>query len=274
MKKVLFALALLGTLTASAQIKDDKNVFNHLSVGAGVGTNGISVEVGTTVLPFITMRGGVDIMPKFSYATTLDVDKPSDWSSLAPIVKKAYLPNEDMSSNVEKVDLEGSMNSVSGKLLFDIYTGKNSMFHFTVGAFFGGKKIVDLKARGNILAALESYNQDVENGIPGVGTEKFTSEGYEIGVNKGRSRFVAETAPVKPYIGFGVGRTVPRKRVGCKFEMGALIWGKPKIKDYYKGNYVHKNDFEQGSDMADVFKVTDKISVYPVLKCTVFGRIF
>lgn len=259
----------MATLMASAQIRDDKNIFNHLSVGAGIGTNGISVEVGTTVLPFITVRTGLDIMPRISYSDKLNIDKPSDWNNLAPIVKKAYLPSDNW-----KVDLEGSMKSVSGKLLFDIYTGKNSIFHFTVGAFFGGKELVNVKARGEALAALETYNRDVENRIPGVGTEKFLAEGYELGVDKGRANIVAETKGFKPYLGFGVGRTVPRKRVGCKFEMGAMFWGKPTLKDVYKDTKITKDDFNDKSDVRDAFDIIDKLSVYPTLKVSIFGRIF
>lgn len=259
----------MATLMASAQIRDDKNFFNHLSVGAGVGTNGISVEVGTTVLPFIAVRAGVDIMPKFAYSDKLSIDQPSDWNSLAPIVKNAYLP-----SNNWDVELEGSMKSVSGKLLFDIYTGKNSLFHFTVGAFFGGKELINVKARGEALAALETYNRDVENGIPGVGTEKFMAEGYELGVNQGRANIAVETKGFKPYLGFGVGRTVPRKRIGCKFEMGAMFWGSPKLKDVYKGEYITKESFKDGSDVRDAFDIIDKVSVYPTLKLSIFGRIF
>lgn len=272
MKKILFIAATLATLNSNAQISGDSNLFNHLSVGAGVGTTGIGIEVGTTVLPFITLRAGVDVMPKVSYSSTIDVDKPSDWYTLAPIVRKAYLPNES-SSSTEEVDIEGSMKNVNGKLLLDIYTGKNSKFHFTVGAYFGNKELINVKGRGNVLTALETYNKDVEDGIPGVGTEKFLADGYELGVDKGRTRFVAETSPVKPYVGFGIGRSVPRKRVGCKFEMGALFWGKPKIKDYYKNEYITKDNFDDG-DTRDVFDIIDKISIYPSLKLTIFGRIF
>lgn len=274
MKKILFIVAAFASLAASAQIKEDKNVFNHLSVGAGVGTTGINIEVGTTVLPFITMRAGLDITPKFSYGTDIEVDKPDDWFNLAPIVRKAYLPNEDPNSSVEKVDLEGSLKMVNGKLLFDIYTEKNSLFHFTVGAYFGNKKQISMKARGDILAALESYNQDVDNGIPGVGTEKFLVEGYELGVNKGRARFDVTTSGFKPYLGFGVGRSVPRKRVGCKFEMGAMLWGKPKLYDYYKGEYLNKETPGLSADFQDGIDIGEKVKAYPVLKFTIMGRIF
>lgn len=269
MKKILLAIALICGLTAQAQIKDDKNCFNHLSVGLGVGTTGIGFEVGTTVCPFITMRTGVDFMPGVSYTTSMDFDRPEGWYDIPQVVRRTYLPTDDITT-----DFKVSSSFVSGKLLFDIYTGKNSMFHFTVGAYFGSRAFATAQARGEVIYGVGLFNQHIDEHVAGIGTEKILLEGYELGVDKGRAKASARVNGFRPYVGIGVGRTTPRKRVGVKFELGAQFWGKPKAHDHVRGEDVTKDYPGISSDLADGLNIAGKIIAYPTLKVSVFGRIF
>lgn len=268
MKKIFLAIALICGLNAQAQIKDDKNVFNHLSVGVGVGTTGIGVEVGTTVCPFITMRTGVDFIPGATYNTSIDFDRPSGWYDIPVAIRRSYLPTDDITT-----DIKASSSMVNGKLLFDIYTGKNSMFHFTVGAYFGSSNFANVKARGEIIYGVGEFNKDIDNGIPGIGTEKILLEGYELGVDQGRAKASIKTNGFKPYIGFGVGRTTPRKRVGVKFDMGVQFWGSPTLHDDIRNVDIKKDFPGISSDFSDGLDIASKVRVYPTLKVTVFGRI-
>lgn len=269
MKKIFLAIALLCGLNAQAQIALDKNNFNHLSIGVGAGTTGIGVELGTTVCPVITMRAGVDFMPGISYTSSMEFDLPSGWYDIIPSMRHQYLPNDNT-----ETDFQAKSTMVNGKLLFDIYTGKNSMFHFTVGAYFGGNSFANVKARGEIINGIGEFNNDIDNGVPGIGNEKILLEGYELGIDKGRASLSAKTNSLKPYIGFGVGRTTPRKRVGVKFEMGAMFWGKPCVHDNISNIDVKKDYPGISEDLHDGLEIAEKISVYPTLKLTIFGRLF
>ena len=61
----------------------------------------------------------------------------------------------------------------------------------------------------------------------------------------------------RPYVGLGFGRAVPKKRLGVMFELGVQFHGKP---DVYPD---------------DTFsKIMDKLTVYPVMKIRLCGRIF
>lgn len=270
MKKILLVIALICGLTAQAQIKDDKNFFNHLSVGLGVGTTGIGFEVGTTICPIVAMRAGVDFIPGAGYKTTQEIDLPSEWDDLPEIVHRTYLPTGDR--NAEFV---GNSTFVNGKLLFDIFPTKNSMFHFTVGAYFGSRAFATVKARGEVLYGLGLFNQHIEEGVDGIGNDKILLDGYELGVDKGRAKASVNVNAFRPYVGIGFGRTTPRKRVGVKFDMGVQFWGKPKMHDDVRGVDVTKANFpEIVGDLESGLDIAKKICVYPTLKVSVFGRIF
>lgn len=270
MKKIFLAMAFICGLSAQAQIANDKNVFNHLSVGVGVGTTGVGIEVGTTVCPVITLRAGVDFMPGLSYNTSLEFDPPSGWYDIPEAIRRRYLPTDDM-----ETDIKVQPNMVNGKILADIYLGRNSMFHFTVGAYFGRKSFIQVKAKGEVVYGIGEFNRDIDKGnIPGIGTEKILLEGYELGIDQGRAKASINTKSFKPYVGIGIGRTTPRKRVGVKFEMGAQFWGKPTLHDDMKGKDIDKDYPGISSDMYDVIDIAGKVCVYPTIKLTLFGRIF
>ena len=74
----------------------------------------------------------------------------------------------------------------------------------------------------------------------------------------------------RPYVGLGVGRLVPKSRVGFRFEAGCQFMGKLKV--YQDNQEVKINELNDTDD--DISKIIDKVKVYPVLKLTITGRIF
>ena len=73
----------------------------------------------------------------------------------------------------------------------------------------------------------------------------------------------------RPYAGLGFGRLIPKKRVGFRFELGCQFMGKMKV--YQNDTEVNINEMSKGKD--DLSKIIDKLTVYPVLKFTLTGRI-
>lgn len=282
-KKVLMvtALALTTTVTAQAQLKNDKNVFNHLSVGVSVGTPGVGFEVGTTICPVLTLRAGMDFMPNFTVNSTFNVDRPEVLKNVSgELLATRYINIPDYGVDI---DVKGTPNKTQGKAFLDIYPGRNSVFHFTVGATFGSSTLASVKATDKAIAAVELYNKDVQNGYL-VAEPNYPNgfdielEGYKVGHSKGRVRIDAQVQSVRPYFGIGFGRTVPRKRVGAKFELGAEYIGKIKLVDVYAndgaGYTITQDTPGISDDFKDVLKYIDKVPVYPTLKLTIFGRIF
>ena len=87
--------------------------------------------------------------------------------------------------------------------------------------------------------------------------------------DKGNISAEIKTASFKPYIGLGIGRAVPKKRIGFMFEAGVQFWGSPKL--YCNGDRLTEDDFN-GED-GGLMKTLSKITVYPVINFRLCGRI-
>ena len=186
---VLMAAAFTAVSTY-AQEEEDKNIFNHLSVGVTAGTPGI---------------GGDVAMPICNY-----VDVPN--------VADAYIP--------DLVDVEAKIGFANGKLLFDIYPFKKSAFHITAGAYFGGGSIIKAyNKEDGLLKDVADYNRRNPDDLIGyvLGDYLLTPDA------NGNVNAEIKTSGFRPYIGIGNGRAVPKKRIGFMFEVGVMFWGTPKI---------------------------------------------
>ncbi len=112
-----------------------------------------------------------------------------------------------------------------------------------------------------------NYNQTVpeENQI-GVELSDYLLKPDE----KGNVESSIQVNGIKPYLGVGFGRAVPRKnRVGFMVELGCQFWGTPKV--YNSDHQVKSEDLDGDDD--GIAKVLSKIKVYPVISFRLCGRI-
>ena len=122
-------------------------------------------------------------------------------------------------------DLEqGKLNFVNANLLVDYHPMENSMFHITTGVLIGSHKAV----------------------IEGNGFDPFSISDYVIitdpvGYFKGTVKF---GGVVKPYLGIGVGPTIPNKPVDVKIELGVVYQGKVKVKSDYLNPSMKPSDVD------------------------------
>lgn len=76
---------------------------------------------------------------------------------------------------------------------------------------------------------------------------------------------------VRPYLGLGFGRLVPKNRIGCRLELGCQFMGKLKV--YQNGNEIDINKALEDAGEDDLSKFVKDLKVYPVLKFSLTGRI-
>ena len=286
MRKLLTAcLMFAGLQMASAQ--EATWVPKNLGVGVGVGTTGIVIDASTTIHNYFGVRFGVDIMPKFkaSGKLNLGIDANKSIQNLKSEYS-SFLGNIDVPN---KVEVEGKFNNTTWHFLIDVYPfGAKSSFHATVGAYFGPKKVINLynKQQG-LLAPVNQWNNAVIDNNLGVENMAGVELGdYFITPNPDANGDVAgriEVAGFRPYLGLGFGRAVPKKRIGCQFDMGVQFWGRPDViaPMYNKSAYPSKSGYTEGKlDKASVsgddggfIKTLSKITVYPVLNFRLVGRI-
>ena len=248
MKKTVFtilaALALLMPGTAAAQ-----DLFNHLAVNAPVATTGVGVELSTPITKFITMRAGVTCMPGFSFNAEVD--------------GQYYVNGE---SNNFTVDLDANLKRTQGSVIFNVYPLAKakvcSSFFLAAGLYFGGDKLVKIKGHSDEIA--EKINQF--NGNPYIELGDYKLPVDENGNVKGGLK----VQKVRPYLGLGFGRYVPKKRISVTGELGVQFHG--HIKPYTSEGEIEA--FDELTEKDDWKKVMDKLTVYPMLKIVISGRIF
>lgn len=276
MRKLFIALSLLVAVAVQAQ--EDNVLFKHVSAGLNLGTNGIGFEVGTTLTPILEMRAGMDFMPNININKTLKYDRPKELNNVpGELLNERYVNIPEYGA---KVDIRIKTFLTQGKVLFDIFTSKESSFHFTVGAYFGNSVIGKGRCADKTIAAVELYNQDIKNGLIKAEPQypdgiKIDMEGYSLGHDQGRAELQAKVSSFRPYVGIGFGRTVPRKhRLGCKFDFGVQFWGAPKLYDKYNNDHqIKKSEPGLSKDFQDGLDIAEKVSVYPTIKFSLFGRI-
>ena len=248
MKKTVFtilaALALLMPGTAAAQ-----DLFNHLAVNAHVATTGVGVELSTPITKFITMRAGVTCMPGFSFNAEVD--------------GQYYVNGE---SNNFTVDLDANLKRTQGSVIFNVYPLAKakvcSSFFLAAGLYFGGDKLVKINGHSDEIA--EKINQF--NGNPYIELGDYKLPVDENGNVKGGLK----VQKVRPYVGLGFGRYVPNKRISVTGELGVQFHG--HIKPYTSEGEIEA--FDEFTENDDWKKVMDKLTVYPMLKIVISGRIF
>lgn len=245
-KLIVCALIACGMAPASAQ---EYGLFNNIGANLGVGTEGISVGVATPITEYLELSAGVNFMPGIKIKETVNID--------------ATLPFEGYS--LRDVKIEGNLARTTFDLKLNVYPGGASLPIFIVGGLsFSGKNI----------GKLEGFSQDVAQVYVDhpeyAGMISTKIDEYELGFDrKGYVNGDIRVKSVRPYVGLGYGRLIPKNRIGFRLELGCQFMGKMKI---------YQNDKElseslTGSDNSDLSKIIDKLKVYPVLKLTLTGRI-
>lgn len=246
----------------------DANFLRHFSLSAGIGTTGLTADVGTMVTDYFSVRGGVDIMPKFKYSTDL---------SLTLVNQTIDLPIDEIPER--KVKVKGTLLNTTGHALLDIYPLRQYGFHVTVGAYFAGKeKIVDVVSEEDELlkevADLNARRGDYADIPIGFGQVAATLGKYHIMPDdEGHANAYITVKKVRPYLGVGFGRAVPSaSRLNVQVDLGVQLSGKPHV---YNG-VGHEELTAEGVNGEDggYLKTISRMKCYPVLSIRLSGRLF
>ncbi|MBP5506131.1 MAG: hypothetical protein J6X89_08560 [Bacteroidales bacterium] len=223
MKKlgIILLAALMLPVTAFSQ--DDAFFFNHLGVGVTAGLDGFGGEVGVTVNRNIQIRLGYS----FSQLSTKNVPSYLQQPYGQYVAPYLSFPTESLPDDIKEsfkipdgssLDLGGRTGTSQFKLLVDLYPSKTSLFHFTVGAFTGDSHLIDVWTEPLPCDPAEYNNAYIVLGGERVGTDK--NGQIKADVRMAGMDYIWEG--LKPYVGIGFGRAVPRGRVSLGLDLGAL----------------------------------------------------
>ena len=258
--------------------KKDNLIFNHLSAGVSVGLDGVGAHLAAPIGRHFGVRAGYTFIP--SYNTTIP-DIPIIGSKIDANDLK-FTVNEGAANQKEfdfsKVDLGLDINNFGPHLLVDLYPGKKSGFHFTLGAV--------MAASENFIAAtadLSSQLKDV------VGNDPYESFGIsyknveDITTDKdGILHLDLRSNQIRPYVGIGFGRPLNmRHRVSVNFDLGVVYLGKAEVYSYDFNAPGHTTADVQitsakleNEDDGVIDDIIGKYPFFPVMKLSINVRLF
>lgn len=259
MKKIFIVCAMALAMANSAFAQEEKEFYglaNRVGVGIGAGTEGIGVDAAVSLTKWCSVRFGLNFMPDINIKTDVDVDYRHYVSE--NFINASGLPNDG------KMEVKGSLARTTIDLKADLYPFPNASSFFITGGFsFGGEKIIKVTGHS------DDYEKFVLKGNEvGISIDK-----YNIPIDKnGNVEAGVKVSGFRPYLGLGFGRLIPKNRIGFRFELGLQFHGKPKIyADGYSEDEIKDIIDKEVDD--DISKIMDKITVYPVIKLSLRGRI-
>ncbi|MCE5205918.1 MAG: hypothetical protein LLF80_07440 [Porphyromonadaceae bacterium] len=199
-RKICVSVVLLGLIVFSGIAQ--QSAFDSWSAGINAGLYGAGIQGATSLSPHFKLRAGYDY---FTYnqkdVAEFDVD----------VTYGGY----QVTATAELTDLEVTLPNF--KALVDYYPMKNGIFCLTGGLYFGNNKASTNGLIRNYQELSDQLGESPEYRFEDI-VIKPNDDGTffgELGMGSG----------VKPYMGLGLGRTIPRKRVGFKFELGMVYQG-------------------------------------------------
>ena len=264
MKKLMMVAVILLTSVGSvmAQKEYKRGFLNHVGINVGAGTEGISVGLAAPVTSFFELEAGVNVMPSFKLSGDLDVDVNT--SSLPQVVQ---YPTE------ATIHAEGSFDRTTFNVKANLYPfGGGTKFFIAAGLSIGGEKIAEVSGSCDELRKFseslpsqelkEQFRQAVSANLAGYNLQ--FDENYNV---QGDIR----CKKVRPYLGLGFGRLVPKNRLGMRLELGCQFMDKLKV--YQNDTEIDINKALEDAGDDDLSKFVKDLKIYPVVKFSFTGRI-
>ncbi|MHC5352672.1 hypothetical protein ACYSNX_00530 [Myroides sp. LJL115] len=213
LKTVFFLVLLMTTSAVLGQSKSSKSdllrdnkPFSHMALSAGFSTLGTTIEVSTPVAKRLKLRAGVDFFKYNTKQFSMDLQDPNG-------VLKEYFHTEP------KLRTKANIHLFHAHLLVDYYVFEKSIFYISAGVYLGNTKF-GTKGR------LEDQYGNLIELKPGKDWPEIIFDGKKLEVIQAKVDAELKLGDVvKPYLGIGIGRAIPKNRFGIKAELGIIYQG-------------------------------------------------
>lgn len=268
MKKLMMVAVILLTSVGSvmAQKEYKRGFLNHVGINVGAGTEGISVGLAAPVTGFFELEAGVNVMPSFKLSGDLDVDVNT--SSLTQIPGVSYPTSAT-------IHAEGAFDRTTFNVKANLYPfGGGSKFFIAAGLSIGGEKIAEVTGSCDELRDFSNTylknNPNLESQFRKALSANLGGYNLELDENYNVQGDI-RCKKVRPYLGLGFGRLVPKNRLGMRLELGCQFMDKLKVYQNDKEIDINKVLEDAGED--DLSKFVKDLKIYPVVKFSFTGRI-
>ena len=239
-------------LTQPLSAQEEASPFKHVSVATGITTLGFNLEVATPLSAHFFIKGGFNT---YSYSTQthrFNLDDPYGALQKAFGQHVAY-------------EMKAKMNNVHGSLVLDYYPFKGGILYISGGFYFGKTKLTS----NGIIVNRDGTPAQLQ---PPYDWPELEFNGQKIDITNGRLDATLTLGnTLKPYIGLGLGRAIPKRRFGLKFELGLLYAGEYSLKQNgveVSSTLNRANNFEEVDTYINWFKY------YPMVKFQLQYRLF
>ena len=245
MKQKLMSLLFCGVIAIASYAQN--GLFEKWSIGLNAGLYGYGIQGATSLSPNFQARAGFDYMT-FSYNDALSFSTPE-------------LDTPDIKLKGELS--EAKLTFPNFKAMVDYYPVKNGIFSITAGFYIGNNRIT---FDGQILD-YGQYSSHPKFGFEDIIIQPDIDGNFDFKLKMGST--------IKPYFGLGLGKTIPKSRVGFRFELGVVYQGGFKVES---NNVVSADGLDRINeglfDKFDDLPVSKEIlKLWPMMNFTLSYRI-
>jgi hypothetical protein len=226
MRKVLISLVIAIVPIFFVQAQCDCGPLERIGISLNAGTLGVGLEASTSLTSNLAVRVGAD-----------GLLFPYNYNYEGNTVGIPYT-----------VKLKAEAKLFNGHAFVDFFPFPSSFpFHLTAGVVAGTPQIITVSGTPGAGEVVEIGDISIDPGV------------------EGKVEASLKVNSVKPYVGIGFGRSVPRSHVGFKCELGAMYQGTPQI-EVVTGKLLEGQVNEKLSNFNKLLK---NFNMYPVLKLQV-----
>ena len=270
--KKLFITSFVALFTLGISAQENMEAFSHLSVGVEAGLHGFGIEAAMPVHKSLVVKAGVNFLPSgdlFNTELSLDTEALKEAQETAEAEAGTKLFDHKFGDEAI-IDAGLGIGLTNLKLMVNWYPFERSSFYLAGGFYYSLNDDPFIKISGqtteNDWAALQELQAADPNGGHELGME-IGGEMYSVIEKDGCGFMQADLRmdPLKYYLGFGLGRSVPNKRVGLQFELGAMIYSNATF--YCQDKEVSREGLSEqfGESVGQVFDFMDQYPIYPQL---------
>lgn len=254
MKKLFFlCVFLMALVSLSAQESSKREAFSNLGISLNGSTTGVGFTLSTPLAKHFVLRAGY----QFSYLSYGYTYKDFD-----PVVVAGR------SVEVPDLDIEGKLNVGAAHAMIDYVPFKKGKgkFFITAGLFMGQSDLVTLDGQFDMnhpnikeiqqAGLLKEIQLELGDDMVCVGPD-------------GNMAAAIKVKGVRPYIGLGVGRAIPKHRFGFRAEIGAIFHGKPEL---VSANLIPNANGK--GEINDFTNTLSKVVAYPHISLQLTYKLF
>ena len=254
MKKLFFLCAfLMACVSLSAQESSKREAFSNLGISLNGSTSGVGFTLSTPLAKHFVLRAGY----QFSYLSYGYTYKDFD-----PVVVAGR------SVEVPDLDIEGKLNVGAAHAMIDYVPFKKGKgkFFITAGLFMGQSDLVTLDGQFDMnhpnikeiqqAGLLKEIQLELGDDMVCVGPD-------------GNMAAAIKVKGIRPYIGLGVGRAIPKHRFGFRAEIGAIFHGKPEL---VSANLIPNANGK--GEINDFTNTLSKVVAYPHISLQLTYKLF